>query len=64
MPSDEKMERVVRRSALSTAVAGSLIGIFVGKQLTRFIPLAHIHRGAGTLFLVFGAVILYQALAG
>ena len=44
--------------------AVSLIGIFVGKQLTRFIPLAHIHRGAGTLFLIFGAVILYQALAG
>ena len=44
--------------------AVSLIGIFVGKQLTRFIPLSYVHRGAGLLFLVFGAVILYQALAG
>ena len=44
--------------------AVSLIGIFVGKQLTRFVPLAYVHRGAGTLFLIFGAVILYQALAG
>lgn len=44
--------------------AVSLVGIFVGRQLTRFIPLAYVHRGAGTLFLIFGAVILYQALAG
>jgi putative Ca2+/H+ antiporter (TMEM165/GDT1 family) len=39
----------------------SLVGIFVGKQLTRFIPLAAIHKGAACLFLIFGIVILYQA---
>jgi len=44
--------------------AVSLIGIFVGKQLTRFIPMAYIHKAAGVLFLVFGAIILYQALVG
>ena len=38
----------------------SLIGIFVGRQLTRFIPLAYIHKAAGCLFLIFGTVILYQ----
>ncbi|KAF0219175.1 MAG: hypothetical protein FD174_2261 [Geobacteraceae bacterium] len=42
----------------------SLVGIFLGRQLTRFIPLSYIHKGAGCLFLLFGAVILYQALAG
>lgn len=41
----------------------SLIGIFAGRQLTRFIPLPVIHRGAGLLFLAFGAVILYQAFS-
>ncbi len=39
----------------------SLIGIFAGRQLTRIVPLPVIHRGAGLLFLVFGAAILYQA---
>lgn len=38
----------------------SLIGIFLGKQLVRFIPLPYIHRAAGVLFLVFGAVLLYK----
>jgi putative Ca2+/H+ antiporter (TMEM165/GDT1 family) len=38
----------------------SLIGIFLGRQLTRFIPLSYIHRAAGALFLLFAAVILYQ----
>jgi Ca2+/H+ antiporter, TMEM165/GDT1 family len=42
----------------------SLLGIFVGRQLTRFVPLAMIHKGAGTLFLLFGLVILYQAFTG
>jgi len=42
----------------------SLLGIFAGRQLTRFIPLVYIHKAAGCLFLVFGAVILYQALSG
>lgn len=40
----------------------SLIGIFLGKQLLRFMPLHYIHRAAGILFLVFGAVILYKTL--
>jgi putative Ca2+/H+ antiporter (TMEM165/GDT1 family) len=39
----------------------SLIGIFAGRQLIRIIPLSIIHKGAGLLFLAFGAVILYQA---
>jgi len=41
----------------------SLLGMFVGRQLTRYIPLPWIHRGAGGLFLLFGAVILWQAFA-
>jgi Ca2+/H+ antiporter, TMEM165/GDT1 family len=39
----------------------SLIGIFAGRQLVRFVPLSRLHKGAGILFLLFGAVILYQA---
>lgn len=38
----------------------SLLGIFLGRQLTRLIPLSYIHRGAGVLFLLFATVILYQ----
>jgi len=38
----------------------SLAGIFLGRQLVRFIPLPYIHRAAGILFLVFGAVLLYK----
>lgn len=38
----------------------SLIGIFLGRQLTRFVSLSSIHRGAGVLFLLFAAVIIYQ----
>jgi putative Ca2+/H+ antiporter (TMEM165/GDT1 family) len=41
----------------------SLLGIFAGRRLTRFVPLAYIHRGAGVLFIVFGAVILYRAFS-
>lgn len=36
----------------------SLIGIFAGKQLTRFISLSTIHKTAGCLFIVFGLAIL------
>ena len=39
----------------------SLLGIFAGRQLIRFIPLSYIHRAAGFLFIIFGAVIVYQA---
>lgn len=42
----------------------SLLGIFIGKQLMRVIPLGTIHRVAGVLFLVFGLVILYQTFTG
>ena len=38
----------------------SLIGIFIGRQLTRHVPLSYIHRAAGCLFLLFGAALLYQ----
>jgi len=41
----------------------SLLGIFLGKQLVRFVPLCSIHRAAGCLFLLFGGVILYQAFS-
>lgn len=41
----------------------SLIGIFLGRQLTRFIPLFWIHRAAGVLFLVFAAGIVWQAFS-
>jgi Ca2+/H+ antiporter, TMEM165/GDT1 family len=41
--------------------AVSLLGIFAGRQLTRWIPLPVIHKAAGFLFLLFGAVILFQA---
>lgn len=36
----------------------SLIGIFVGKQLIRYIPLCWIHRAAGILFLCFGIALI------
>jgi putative Ca2+/H+ antiporter (TMEM165/GDT1 family) len=42
----------------------SLLGIFVGRQLMRVIPLPYIHRGAAFLFLLFGGVILVQAFTG
>jgi putative Ca2+/H+ antiporter (TMEM165/GDT1 family) len=38
----------------------SLIGIFAGKQLIRFIPLRWIHRAAGFMFLVFGVLGLWK----
>lgn len=40
----------------------SLVGIFAGKQLVRFIPLRYIHRAAGVMFLVFGATITIRLL--
>lgn len=41
----------------------SLLGIFLGRQLLRFMPLHYIHRAAGIMFLLFGAVLLYKTLA-
>jgi putative Ca2+/H+ antiporter (TMEM165/GDT1 family) len=38
----------------------SLIGIFAGRQLVRFIPLCWIHRTAGFMFLLFGAAGLWK----
>jgi putative Ca2+/H+ antiporter (TMEM165/GDT1 family) len=38
----------------------SLLGIFAGKQLVRFIPLCWIHRTAGCMFLVFGVAALWK----
>lgn len=38
----------------------SLIGIFAGKQLVRYIPLRWIHRAAGVMFLVFGVLGLWK----
>ena len=42
----------------------SLIGIFLGRQLTRFIPLFWIHRAAGLLFLVFAGHNVWLAFSG
>jgi putative Ca2+/H+ antiporter (TMEM165/GDT1 family) len=39
----------------------SLLGIFLSKQISRYVPLFHVHRAAGVLFLIFGAVILYRS---
>jgi len=41
----------------------SLLGIFLGRQLIRVIPLATIHKAAAVLFLIFGAAVLWQAFA-
>lgn len=38
----------------------SLIGIFAGKQLVKVIPVCWIHRTAGFMFLVFGAVMAWR----
>jgi putative Ca2+/H+ antiporter (TMEM165/GDT1 family) len=38
----------------------SLLGIFAGKQLIRFIPICWIHRSAGFMFLVFGVIALWK----
>jgi putative Ca2+/H+ antiporter (TMEM165/GDT1 family) len=38
----------------------SLLGIFAGKQLVRFIPICWIHRTAGFMFLVFGCLALWK----
>jgi len=38
----------------------SLLGIFAGRQLVRFIPLCWIHRTAGFMFLVFGVLALWK----
>lgn len=38
----------------------SLLGIFLGAQLSRRVPLHVVHKCAGALFLLFGAIILYQ----
>lgn len=39
----------------------SLLGIFLGRELMRRVPLHFIHRGAGLMFLAFGAVTLNAA---
>jgi len=41
----------------------SLLGIFAGRQLIRVVPLSYIHRAAGSLFIIFGAAIVYQAFS-
>jgi len=38
----------------------SLLGIFAGKQLVRFVPLCWIHRSAGFMFLLFGIIALWK----
>lgn len=41
----------------------SLLGIFVGREIMRRVPLPLVHRAAGVLFLVFGFVTLYSAVS-
>jgi len=41
----------------------SLLGIFAGRKLSRHIPLSYIHTAAGSLFIIFGAVVIYQAFS-
>ena len=41
----------------------SLLGIFAGRKLIRHVPLAYIHKAAGSLFIIFGVVIIYQAFS-
>ncbi len=41
----------------------SLLGIFAGRQLNRFVPPSRIHKAAGLLFIAFGAMAAYQAFA-
>jgi putative Ca2+/H+ antiporter (TMEM165/GDT1 family) len=41
----------------------SLLGIFAGRKLSRFIPLSYVHKAAGSLFIIFGAAIIYKALS-
>lgn len=43
--------------------AVSLIGIFAGKQLVKYIPVCWIHRTAGFMFLVFGAAMAWRLLS-
>ncbi|MBI4715014.1 MAG: TMEM165/GDT1 family protein [Nitrospirae bacterium] len=38
----------------------SLLGIFLGKTLTRVLPMRVIHRGAGILFLILGVGMLLK----
>ena len=44
--------------------AVSLLGVLLGVQIIRVVPARIVRRGAGGLFLVFAAVLGYQALAG
>jgi putative Ca2+/H+ antiporter (TMEM165/GDT1 family) len=51
---------IVFASSTLALWAVSLLGIFAGKQLVRFIPLCWIHRSAGFIFLLFGVTALWR----
>ncbi|MDF1555377.1 MAG: TMEM165/GDT1 family protein [Deferrisomatales bacterium] len=40
----------------------SLLAVLVGARLTRYVPMAVVHRVAGVLFLGFAGLALYQAM--
>lgn len=40
----------------------SLLGILLGRQLTRLVPLRQVQRAGGVLFLVFAVATVWQAL--
>jgi putative Ca2+/H+ antiporter (TMEM165/GDT1 family) len=60
-----------QKGALAEVFAGSslalwsvsLVAVLVGRQLTRYVPLRHVRRAGGILFLAFAAASFYQALA-
>lgn len=39
----------------------SLLGILLGTQITKVLPMSWVHRCAGALFLAFGALAFYKA---
>jgi putative Ca2+/H+ antiporter (TMEM165/GDT1 family) len=41
----------------------SFLAVLVGRQLTRYVPLRHVQRAGGLLFIAFAAASFYQALA-
>ncbi|CAH2029900.1 TMEM165/GDT1 family protein [Trichlorobacter ammonificans] len=41
----------------------SLLGIFAGRQLVRYIPVCWIHRAAGVMFLLFGLLMAIRCFS-
>jgi len=41
----------------------SVIGIFAGKQLVKYVPVCWIHRTAGIMFILFGLAMAWRVLS-